>query len=152
MYIWDFSDKTGQYDSTCFILYLTLSTIIKVTFPIGLFFWYSNHSLFLKSQSYNSLIFFQLFTDLNLQSSFYQSLAPAHFVTIKRSCNSYNICNFILQFTCIIFTRYITYSNQWKTNECKEYDLMKRTDTWIKLWWRVENLILKVISSLVISM
>ena len=50
------------------MLYLTLSTIIKDTFFIGLFFWYSNHLLFLKSQSYNSLIFFQLFTDLNQKS------------------------------------------------------------------------------------
>ena len=46
------------------MLYLTLSTIIKDIFFTGLFFLYSNHSLFLKSQSYNSLIFFQLFTQL----------------------------------------------------------------------------------------
>lgn len=50
------------------MLYLTLSTIIKDIFFTGLFFLYSNHSLFLKSQSYNSLIFFQLFTGLNQKS------------------------------------------------------------------------------------
>ena len=85
------------------------------------------------------------------KSSFCPSLVPAHFVTIKKSCNSCINCNFILQSTCIIFTWHITQSNQWETNERREYDLMKQRGTRIELWWRVENLILKVISSLVRS-